>query len=134
MKRYMKFAWPLFLLVLSGIAQADNPARGLLAQCNTLTFTTAESPKVLPPAYKCLSYIDGWLDGISGMLTTDDKGTLQTITIEDGVTNVQVAKVFILYMGNHPEEENKPRQVELWHAMLGSGLVTLVSPGKSNGR
>jgi hypothetical protein len=127
MKTYIKLA--LLLVLLPGIAQADNPARGLMAQCNT-----ALGGSMPPPAIKCLTYIDGWLDGISGMFTPDDKGNLQTITIEDGVTTLQVAKVFMVYMQNHPEEENKPRQVALWHAMLNSKLVTLVASGKDVGK
>jgi hypothetical protein len=121
MKTYIRFA--CLLVLLSGVAQADNPARGLIAQCNT-----AVSGSMPPPAIKCLTYIDGWLDGISGMFTPDDNGNLQTITIEDGVTTLQVAKVFLAYMQNHPEDENKPRQVALWHAMLNAKLVTLVAP------
>jgi hypothetical protein len=33
-------------------------------------------------------------------------------------------------MENHPEEENKPAHIVLWHAMLDSKLGTLIVPGK----
>ena len=127
MKTYMRLAC-LLILLASGIAQASNPAIGLLNQCRVAV--SADATRVMPPATKCLSYIEGWLEGIGGTLITDDKGFLQTVTIEDGVTANQVAKVFVLYMENHPEEENKRRQVALMHAMTNAGLVTMVSPGK----
>jgi hypothetical protein len=72
--------------------------------------------------------------GVEDTLVSDDKGFLQTVTFEDGVTPIQMAKVFSLYLDNHPEEENKPAQVALMHAMLNSGLVALVSPGKDKGK
>jgi len=130
MKIRMSLAWLLFFLTLSGIAHASNPARGLATQCKVAISETEDATKIMPPAFKCLSYIEGWLEGIQGTLINDDKGFLQTVTIEDGVTATQVAKVFVLYMENHPEEENKPRQVALMHAMLNAGLVTLSPPGK----
>jgi hypothetical protein len=74
------------------------------------------------------------MEGIGGALITDDKGFVQTVSVEDGVTAPQAAKVFVIYMGNHPEEENKPRQVALMHAMLNAGLVNLESPGKDKGK
>ena len=62
------------------------------------------------------------------------KASCKPSPIEDGVTALQAAKVFVLYMENHPEEENKPRQVALMHAMLNAGLVSLGSPGKDKGK
>jgi hypothetical protein len=124
--------WLLFFLGLSGIAQASNPAIGLLNQCRVAV--NPPGTGITPPALKCLSYIDGWLEGVGGTLSPDEKGFVQITTIEDGVTAPQAAKVFVLYMENHPEEENKPRQVALMHAMLNAGLVTLDSPGKDKGK
>ncbi len=131
MRTYLKFGWLLFLFVVPGIAQTDathGPAIGLFNQCRVAV--NPPGPGIAPPVYKCLNYIDGWLEGIDGTLISNDKGFLQTVTVEDGVTALQAAKVYVLYMNNHPEEENKPRQVALWHAMLNAGLVALVSPGK----
>lgn len=132
MKTHTKVAWLLFFFVLSAIAQASNPAIGLLNQCKVAVDPPGTG--IMPPALKCLSYMDGWLEGIGGALVPDDKGFVQTVTIEDGVTALQAAKVFVLYMGNHPEEENKPRQVALMHAMLNAVLVSLESPGKDKGK
>jgi len=129
---YVRFVWLLLCLVPSQLAQAGNPAIGLFNQCKVAVDPAANM--VLPPAHKCLSYIDGWMEGIGGALVTDNKGFVQTVSIEDGVTALQAAKVFVIYMENHPEEENKPRQVALMHAMLNAGLVNLESPGKDKGK
>ena len=64
----------------------------------------------------------------------DDKGFLQTAVLEDGVTAVQMAKVFVMYMESHPEEENKAAHVALMHSMLDSKLLTLVPYGKDKAK
>jgi hypothetical protein len=52
----------------------------------------------------------------------------------DEVTNLQMAKVFLLYMDNHPEGENKPAHLALTHAISNAGLFSLASPGKDPGK
>jgi hypothetical protein len=129
----------LLLLTLQGIAIAKTTAADLKVPCSAwIANFQVPIPQQTPfqsyQAGKCAGYLGGWQMGVEGTLVSDDKGLLQTVTFEDGVTPIQMAKVFSLYLDNHPEEENKPAQVALMHAMLGSGLVTLVSPGKDNGK
>jgi hypothetical protein len=135
MKTNMKFTWLLLLLVFSGIAQANvdlTKTSDLLNFCNAVVHPDSMQDVQRKPIFRngCVGYINGWLGGIEGVLVPDDKGILGTVTFEGGVTSLQVTKVFVLYMENHPEEENKPAHIVLWHAMLDSKLVTLVAPGK----
>jgi hypothetical protein len=136
MKTYTKFSWLLFLLV--SIAQASGEsmkASGLLNVCIAVAHPNVQIPE-MEAVHRplCTGYMNGWLGGIEGVLIPDDKGFLQTVTLEDGVTGLQMAKVFVLYMENHPEEENKPAHVALMHALTNAGLVSLESPGKEKSK
>jgi len=117
----------LLCLALAGIAQASNPANigyGLANQCRVAT-QAGGTGALPPPAWKCLSYIDGWLEGLDGALVTDDNGVLQTVAVGDGVTAIQAATAYVQYMEKHAEESHNPRQLALWHAMLDAGLVKI---------
>jgi hypothetical protein len=115
------------LPLLSGLATAvpvpskSSTARDLHVFCKT--FTVESGPSV-EKAY-CRGYVVGWRGGIEGVLIPDDKGMIGTVTFENDVTDDQMAKVFVLYMEKHPEEENKPPNVALLHSMLDSGLVSI---------
>lgn len=136
MKTSIKFAW--LALLLSGIAQGTaDPmkASGLLNVCIAVAHPNTQNPQVEPIHRPlCTGYMSGWLGGVDGAMTADEKGFVQIVSIEDGVSPVQMAKVFVLYMENHPEEENKDAHVALMHALLDAKLVTLVSPGKDTGK
>ena len=84
----------LLCLALAGIAHAvGNPVNigyGLANQCRVAT-QAGGTGALPPPAWKCLSYIDGWLEGLDGALVTDDNGVLQTVAVGDGVTAIQAA-------------------------------------------
>lgn len=141
MKTSMKFAWPLLLLVFSGLAQANNTdnlkANKLVDVCRNWAATAPDKPTKPDDIYHqgaCAGYMAGWSGGVEGSTQPDDKGFLGVVTFEDGVTSLQLAKVFVLYMENHPEEENKPAHVALLHAVSNAGLFTLVSAGKDNGK
>lgn len=137
MKSCVRFAWPLLLLVFSGIAQAEIKASGLHDVCKNWTATYPDKATAPLNIYRqggCQGFIDGWSAAVAGTLIPDDNGILGTVTFESGVTTIQTAKVFVLYIENHPEEENKPAHVALMHAMLDAKLVTQVSPGKDNGK
>ena len=60
-----------------------------------------------------MGYMIGWKDATEN----------PSVVFEDGVTNEQMAKVFMVYMQNHPEEENKPLSDVLMRAMENAGLV-----------
>src|ERR1039458_3809995 len=82
----------------------------------------------------CYGYMSGWYRGVQDTRTYNDKGLLSTVTFEEGVVGPQIAKVFVVYIANHPEEENKPSHVALMHATLDAGsvaLVALASPGNA---
>ena len=142
MKTYTKFVWLLLLLAASGIAQASPnqwTAVALRGQCkltlNPPNFESTEQAMAWQArSAPCIDYIIGWAGGIEGTLVLDAKtNTLETVAWEDGVKANQIAKVYLIYLQNHPEDENKPAHVALMHAMLDAGLVTLVSRGKDSG-
>jgi len=135
MKTYTKVAW--MLLLLSGIAQADIKGSTLHDICKNWTATYPDKATVPLNIYRqgaCQGYIDGWLAGVDDTLVPDDNGVLGTINFESGITTIQTARILVLYIENHPEEENKPAHIALMHAMLDARLVSLVSPGKDPGK
>jgi PEGA domain len=123
-EKKMKLSWLLLLFALSGVAHAANNGVLLAVQCR-VAIQAGGTGALPPPAWKCLSYLDGWLEGLDGALVTDDKGVLQTVAVGDGVTAIQAASAYVQYMDNRPEEKNNPRQLALWHAMLDAGLVRM---------
>ncbi|MGA7796511.1 MAG: Rap1a/Tai family immunity protein [Candidatus Acidiferrales bacterium] len=80
--------------------------------CNSVTST---NPADNFPRGICVGYMSGWKDATEN----------PSVVFEDGVTNTQMAKVFIVYMQNHPEEENKPLSDVLMRAMENAGLVKI---------
>ncbi len=66
----------------------------------------------------------GWYGGVDGALAPDDKGAIGVATFSDGVTTEQMAKIFVLYMAAHPEEESKVAHVAVSDAMFNAGLLT----------
>jgi hypothetical protein len=139
MKSWISLCGTLLLLVAAGVAQ--NPTNGhgqanvepvkagtLQGVCKRWIASVQDKPAGLDNA--CQGYMIGWSWGVEGTMTPDNNGFVGTVTFEDGVTGVQMARVFVLYIENHPEEENKPAHVALMHAMLDARLVTLSSPGK----
>src|SRR5271155_2742630 len=112
------FAW--------GTTTGEVNASYLANQCkNASSDDFTSSPN--PANAWCRGYMSGWYRGVQDTLTYNDKGVLSTVTFEEGVAGPQIAKVFVVYIANHPEEENKPSHVALMHAMLDAGLVTLAS-------
>jgi len=95
------------LLTLSEMSQASTDSKAADLRKFCVPFTTDTKPSI-EKAY-CRGYVVGWREGIEGTLTTEDKGMVQTVTFEDGVTDEQMAKVFVQYMASHPKEENKAR-------------------------
>ena len=70
------------------------------------------------------------LFGIKGRWELMTRGSWAPIPFEKGVTGSQLVKVFTQYIANHPEEKNKPSGDVLYHAMTGSGLLTIVTEQK----
>jgi len=130
----MKFVWPM--LLLSGIAQAGmdgTKASGLRDSCKAWTVRYPAKAALPLDGFTegaCRGYIAGWASAMEGTMVPDDNGILGTVTFESGVTDIQMAKVYVLYIEHHPEEENKPSHVALIHSMLDAKLVTIVAPVK----
>jgi hypothetical protein len=128
----------LVLVALPGILWAkDGPgsAGKLEVACKVWTTWDAAGrvqPKVLNQdtaktnveSVRCFGYLQGWYAGVDGALAPDDKGVMGVATFADGVTLEQMAKVFVLYMSAHPEEENKVAHVAVSDAMFNAGLLT----------
>ncbi len=136
MKTFLKFIWVL-LFVSSAWAENPTNAHGSTEPVNAgllhnicKRWIAAAPDKPVGFDNVCQGYLNGWSWGVEGLLMPDDHGFVGVINFEDGVTGLQMAKVFVLYIENHPEEENKPAHVALMHSMLDAKLVTLTSPGK----
>src|SRR5713226_4423867 len=131
----MKNAFALLLLLLasSGTAKASldldmKSTGGQLADtCKVWTTWFANGRPALPSGAdatktsvefaRCMEYMVGWESAMEGMLAPNDKGVLRVATFESGITALQMAKVFVHYIDEHPEEENKPSHIALRHAM-----------------
>jgi hypothetical protein len=77
-----------------------------------------------------MEYMVGWESAMEGILTPNDKGVLRVAHFETGITALQMAKVFVRYIDEHPEEQNKPSPVALKNAMENSGLLSWRTPEK----
>jgi hypothetical protein len=82
-------------------------------------------------AIACQLFMEGWKNGIQGTMGANSAGEIGTYTFDSGVTGPQLVKVFKLYIAAHPEEENKPTGDTIYHAVTGSGLLTVVVEEKS---
>lgn len=129
------------LLLAATTAHANNidktKASVLRDVCKNWAATAPEKPTKTDDIYHqgvCAGFMAGWYWGVEGSTMPDDKGFLGIFTFEDGVTNLQLAKVFVLYMDSHPEDENKPAHVALLRAVTNAGLYALASPGKDNAK
>jgi len=129
------------LTLSASIANASTGAQ-LEKQCSSWTVDVGTPFRVgsgqtyanvdeLRNAVFCQAFVFGYAIGINHTMGTDDKGVMGTYTIEKGVTASQLVKVFVQYIANHPEEENKPAGDVLYHAMTSSGLLTVVVEKKS---
>jgi hypothetical protein len=129
----------VLLFLLAGIANAntDTKASALRDVCKNWAATAPDKPVTLPDSYHeaaCKGYMMEWSSGMEGLTMPDEKGTDAVVRFEDGITPIQMAKVFVLYMSNHPEEENKAGHVALMHAMSDAQLFTLESLAKDQGK
>lgn len=113
----------ILLAAFSGIAEAANEANadGFRKFCEPFR---SSSPPSVDKAY-CRGYLVGWRAGLEGAQVPDDKGVLQIVTFGSGVTDVDMAKQFLLYMDNHADEKDAPPKIALMHAMVSGGIVKL---------
>jgi hypothetical protein len=72
----------------------------------------------------CLGYVSGWADGILGMQMTI-KGKVVQVQFADDVSAGQIIHVFIKYVKDHPEIENKPAYAVLAMSMIDAKIMGL---------
>jgi len=113
----------LLLLTLSAIANAANdPTADSLRQiCEG--FRTDSKPS-LDKAF-CRGYMIGWRAGLEGAQILDDKGVFQIVTFATDINQGDMAKQFLLYMDNHPEEKEALPKFALMHAMVAGNFIKL---------
>ncbi len=118
----------LCLLAFPAIARAANEptAEGLSKTCEGFR---AESKPTLDKAF-CRGYMIGWRAGLEGAQIPDDKGVLQMVTFASDINQGDMAKQFLLYMDNHPEEKDALPKIALMHAMVSGSLVKLTPAEK----
>ena len=70
----------------------------------------------------CNGYMAGWVQATDGSLVATPDG-LFLLTIEARVTAQQAKRVFVKFIREHPEAENKPADAIVGVAMLRAGLM-----------
>jgi len=111
----------LFAPMVEGTVTPNQPANTLAKKCNT-------PGGALHLA--CLSYIQGWAQGIEGAMGANDKGVLGTYTFLGEPTCEQIKEVFLRYLSKHPEEAKARAGDVLYHAVTQAGLLTVVTAQK----
>ena len=113
----------LCLLAFPAFAHAANDvnADGLRKFCEPFRGNSTPS---IDKAY-CRGYMVGWRAGLEGAQIPDDKGVMQIVTFGSDVTDVDMARAFLLYLDNHPEEKDALPKIALMHAMVSGSLVKL---------
>jgi hypothetical protein len=70
----------------------------------------------------CQGYVIGLLDGVVGM-SIEIKGEFFDVILADNATYGQCARVFIKYVHEHPDVENKPSLDVMTNALLDAKLL-----------
>lgn len=65
----------------------------------------------------CASYVDGVLDTLEAAKEWHWTPSNDSTCIPEGVTSVQVEKIFLKYTDDHPEELHKAAPAVLWNAL-----------------
>jgi len=131
MKTRMRICQLLFLFCLSGIAYAAPAATADAFRKSCEPFRSNAKPS-LDKAF-CRGYLIGWRSGLEGAQVSDDKNVMQIVTFGSGVSDADMAKSFLTYMDNHPEEKDAMPKIALMHAMVSGGLVKL-TPAQDQGK
>ena len=104
----MKTLIALLLVALSVPAFAGMNARYLQTACSEYEKAESDPSRDQYKAGVCYGYMQGW--GYSKAL-------------EEGATGHQLARVFLKYMADHPEQENKKVGAVFTQAMVEAGLT-----------
>lgn len=101
------------------------------------TFTAGELQAACPTSFEkshtmtvqnavCIGYVSGWLDGINGSMVRTEKEEIVGFRLAQSVTTKQVIRVFLKYVADHPETENKEAEEILILALVEARLVRFV--------
>jgi hypothetical protein len=128
---YLGMSLIFLLFHLTAFGQSDPvnvPASaGILAR-DCKQWTAAESGSIVKNAQNvhflglCSGFIQGWMQEANGESKTFNDGRF-VMTIADGVTYPQLIHIFVKYIAEHPEEENK-NAVEVLHEAGDASKVT----------
>src|SRR5208282_5043406 len=119
----------LFHLTVFGQGDPVNvPASaGILAR-DCKQYSAAESHTLAKNAQSiefvglCSGFIQGWMQEANGVSKTFDDGRF-VMTFADGVTYLQMIHIFVKYIAEHPEVENKDA-VDVLHDAADAAKVT----------
>jgi len=70
----------------------------------------------------CVGYMLGWMDATTDSVIVTENGPA-TVFFEDAVTVGQIKRVFVQYMDQHPEAENKTASLTLTKALQEAHLA-----------
>jgi hypothetical protein len=128
---YLSAATIVLLLHLTAFGQGDPvnvPASaGILAR-DCKQYSAAESHALAKNAQNvefvglCSGFIQGWMQEANGVSKTFDDGRF-VMTFADGVTYPQMIHVFVKYIAEHPEVENK-NAVDVLHDAADAAKIT----------
>ena len=114
------------VLALSSIAKANLTSGELRANCEEAEKIHGDQSGNGTLGGICLGFIQGFVEtlnlGMKNYIVAD--GRVFAVTMQDGVTTGQMVRVYLKWITNHPEEENKPAIQSLELALLESKLAT----------
>ena len=88
-----------------------------------------ETKKIIPVTSEygqCIGYINGWFDSIEGAYVPNDDGSLSQYRLSNDVTVGQIMRLYVKYVNDHPEIEQKTSAEVLAIALLTNNLAKIV--------
>jgi hypothetical protein len=111
----MKYLLAVLVLMLASVPALAGPTAGkLIESCNS---------KDALMRGLCIGYFTGVADASSGLDITMDNGDIVKVIYADGVTVQQCIHVFVKYVSEHPEIENKPASGVYVDALVKAKLI-----------
>jgi len=123
MKSIVSVVILLVTAFIPSLAKADNLSAAELAKtCKYVDRDDKTGFNDIADLGLCLGYVRGWVEGVHGLSTPDGD---KVIIFEETTTTIQVVHVFIKFLTNNPEFENKTADSTLTRACLTSGIMKL---------
>jgi hypothetical protein len=104
----------IILATFASVSQAAVPAGKLRDLC-----TEKDSASV----GVCAGYVAGFLDTLDGLDLHFPKGDNMEVVFADDITVGQLLRVFVKYVNEHPEVENKSANVVLVTSLIEAKLM-----------